>query len=436
MSGDNIGRSSVPPDGNSGSVNARDVYGYSGPEGAANANSGTAGGPRNPYVYSGDGGRGNGQTGDHTGGQGSSSDCNWRPDYSYSSPHARAWLQASRQQATHPIDRDSNGLYTVQFGDSLSGIAAREIRAEGHQGKIDQGQIKEEVGRIVQANDQKYASLDCNKDLIKTGWQLEVPRWQPRLPAQSDQHRGPQSGARDDGGDQRPRLVQTPADRQPPNYYDQPHQPHVTINKYYIDNATFYQGGSGSSSTNSYDRGQRPNPGNYDDRYSYDGYRGQQQPHAGFQLRIGNVRIGNPEYRSLPIAPSNGYDNNGGYSYSQDSRQAWIATQNAARNHGQGSFYAPRASYLGRQPQQDWNNYNGNNSGSYNDGYTVQGGYTSNDGYSVQTVPYNPANGRHVRTLPYNPASGYRIQPISYSTTNSGYRSNYTDNNSDNTYTY
>src|SRR5580658_6882427 len=59
------------------------------------------------------------------------SDCSWRPDLSYSTPKEKAWLQADKQLSAQPLNLDSNGMYTVQFGDSLSGIAARQLRGQG-----------------------------------------------------------------------------------------------------------------------------------------------------------------------------------------------------------------------------------------------------------------------------------------------------------------
>jgi hypothetical protein len=412
MSGENFGRCNAQPGAGSG---ANDRYAYSGDGGAAGANGATnAVNANDRYQYSGDG-----RT-PAAGAADNSADCNWRPDYSYSSPHARAWLAASKEQATKPISRDDSGAYAVQFGDSLSGIAARELRDEGQ--TADKAHIKDEMARIVQANDQQYRSLDCNSDLIKVGWHLQIPRWSPRLP---DSGTNRQTG--ENNGDNNPQCVQRDQGK---NYYDQSSQQGTTV--FNIQNAYFYGDGHGGVSM----QPSGPRGGNHrqfsgDDRGQYSG--GNQYdillPNQGDQYNVTQPRFNSS---IPPVGLQNGYGWSRGAcqscngssdgAYFQQQPQGYdngiYLTQPQGYDNGyygqQGPNVVLGLNFLGgerqryfEQPNHHWNWQNGRNWQNNNSGenYSWQNG---------QTVPYNPNSGNHVRTLVYNPANGYRVTPISY----------------------
>ena len=100
--------------------------------------------------------------------------CSWRPDPSLSSESARNWKHASDQQQQKPLSLDCDGTYTVAYGDCLSTIAARALKAQ-HDTSITGHQIQDEVQAIVKANDGRYKTLDCNNDYVQVGWKLKIP---------------------------------------------------------------------------------------------------------------------------------------------------------------------------------------------------------------------------------------------------------------------
>lgn len=433
---------------------APDRYAYSGDAGVTGANGAPGHNPN-------DRGDGQGQAGTN----GGSSDCNWRPDYSYSSPHARAWLAASKEQANQPINRDASGMYTVQFGDSLSGIAARELHDEGQ--TIDRSKINDEVGRIVKANDQHYQSLDCNKDLVKVGWQLQIPRWSPRLPDQETGNQPGDQGNDQGNGDGHPRCVHRDQGR---NYYDQSNQPRQMI--FNIQNAYFDMSGRGGFSM-------QPGGSRGGDMRQYSG--GDQYdiplPNQGDQYNVA------PRYNTSipPAGLDNGYGwnnpnnwnngNNWNNSYDWNNNGGVYFTQPQGWGYDNGSYWPGQQvpniylglDFLGRghrppyfqPPNRNWNwqngqNYSGGNNWHnfnntttnttiYNNEYTGQNGqngrtYSGSNGYTGQhgrtysgttgsngsTEGYTGQNGRTysgtingsnegatIQTVPYNPNSGH-----------------------------
>lgn len=104
--------------------------------------------------------------------------CNFKPDYELSTPRARAWYEAMQQSRTQPLDFNQDGTYTVKFGDCLETIAERSIRMVG--GPVNRDAINAQVNAIVEANHDRYKTLDCNRDYIRDGWKLKVPRPQGR----------------------------------------------------------------------------------------------------------------------------------------------------------------------------------------------------------------------------------------------------------------
>lgn len=157
---------------------------------------------------------------------------NWQPDYSYSSPQARAWLQQNKQMDGTALKLDSNGMYTVAFGDSLSTIAQRELQESGNSAPTAE-QIKAEQNAIAQANDNHYPSLDTKPDYLKTGWKLNIPGLEVHrnpdgsTPGQTGQGDGPQCTWSQ--GDQR-------------NYYGD-HGHHGNTYNFYINGNAYFNGG-------------------------------------------------------------------------------------------------------------------------------------------------------------------------------------------------
>jgi hypothetical protein len=393
MSGENFGRCNAQSGAGPG---ANDRYAYSGDGGATGANGANAANDR--YNYSGDG------HGQATGAD-NSSDCNWRPDYSYSSPHARAWLAASKEQATKPINRDDNGAYAVQFGDSLSGIAARELRDEGQ--TADKAHIKDEMDRIVQANDQQYRSLDCNRDLIKVGWQLQIPRWAPRLP---DNGTSNQTG--DNNGDNHPQCVQRDQGR---NYYDQSDQPRTTV--FNIQNAYFYGDGRGGFSMQP--GGQRGDQRQFNGGNQYDillpnqgdqyevAPRNTSIPPVGLQNGYGWNRgacvscgdNNNGVYFTQPqgydnggyFAQPQGYDNGVYFTQPQgyDNGYYWPGQQGPNIVFGLNLYGGERPRYF-EPPHQNWNWQNGRNfNGSSGNWHQYNNNNNNNYNYEINNTTTN-----------------------------------------------
>src|SRR5690348_9361277 len=95
-------------------------------------------------------------------GQENSAACNFKPDYELSTPRARDWANASDAQRAKPLDLNENGEYRVKWGDSLSTIAERALKGSGSAVNKDSLQAMQDA--IVEANHDRYKTLDCNKD--------------------------------------------------------------------------------------------------------------------------------------------------------------------------------------------------------------------------------------------------------------------------------
>ncbi len=98
---------------------------------------------------------------------------NWKPDVERKSESARQWDKDAHKQDQLPIELNKEGKYEVKPGDSLSGIAERELKQQGK--GTSQKEINKMVDEIVQANKEKFPDLDCNKNLIRTGMELTIP---------------------------------------------------------------------------------------------------------------------------------------------------------------------------------------------------------------------------------------------------------------------
>ncbi|HEY9712508.1 MAG TPA: LysM peptidoglycan-binding domain-containing protein, partial [Chroococcales cyanobacterium] len=100
--------------------------------------------------------------------------CSWRPDFSLSTPLARAWEAQSNINRNQPLDLSGCDNYTVKFGDCLWTIADRALKKDGDQNP-NGTEIEDEIKKIVQLNKEAYPSLKCNPDLIMPGWKLKIP---------------------------------------------------------------------------------------------------------------------------------------------------------------------------------------------------------------------------------------------------------------------
>ncbi len=99
---------------------------------------------------------------------------NWHPDYSLSSPSAREWHEQNKQSRHQPLKlNEEDGTYTVQHGDCLSTIAARELDAEGK--AVNKKSIAHEVQEIIDLNRNEHSELVGNKDYLGAGWRLRLP---------------------------------------------------------------------------------------------------------------------------------------------------------------------------------------------------------------------------------------------------------------------
>ncbi|MBX9952536.1 MAG: LysM peptidoglycan-binding domain-containing protein, partial [Candidatus Obscuribacterales bacterium] len=100
--------------------------------------------------------------------------CEWKPDYTYSSPGVTNWLQAYRVRWNEPLDVNSDCTYTVQRGDTLKSIARRLLIRDGDLSP-DTCEISEVVKEIINLNSSKYPSLLCNPHYIQGGWKFRLP---------------------------------------------------------------------------------------------------------------------------------------------------------------------------------------------------------------------------------------------------------------------
>jgi hypothetical protein len=109
--------------------------------------------------------------------------CDFRPDFKYETEQGRQWKAVSDQRRGLGVEVNENGRYKVEYGDSLSAIAERNLRGSGL--AHDRKAIEAEVAQIVSLNSNRYPSLSCNNHFIKTGWTLTIPRHQPgEVPAE------------------------------------------------------------------------------------------------------------------------------------------------------------------------------------------------------------------------------------------------------------
>jgi len=98
---------------------------------------------------------------------GKGSICDWRPNKNAST--AQQWFDAAKENNHKPLPLDKNCNYTVQYGDSLEGIASRRLGPQANRTAIDK-----EVNRIAEINKAAHPTLDCNKHYLRVGWKLKM----------------------------------------------------------------------------------------------------------------------------------------------------------------------------------------------------------------------------------------------------------------------
>jgi hypothetical protein len=101
----------------------------------------------------------------------------FRPDFKYETEQGRHWKGVSDQRRGLGIEVNEQGRYRVEYGDSLSAIAERNLRSSGL--ATNKQSVEAEVAQIVSLNQNRYPSLSVNNHYIKTGWTLTIPRHQP-----------------------------------------------------------------------------------------------------------------------------------------------------------------------------------------------------------------------------------------------------------------
>lgn len=99
--------------------------------------------------------------------------CNFRPDYELSTPRAQQWAKDSQVQRSKPLELDQNGMYQVQWGDSLSTVAERALKGQG--AAVNKDSLRAMQDAIVEANHDRYKTLDCNRDFMSEKWKLKIP---------------------------------------------------------------------------------------------------------------------------------------------------------------------------------------------------------------------------------------------------------------------
>jgi len=97
--------------------------------------------------------------------------CAWRPDTS-DSEKAKAWREANRATLDKPLQLNKDGTYTVTGVDCLDSIAERELKMMGK--AVNKDAIEAEVKNLVQLNDKRHPTLDCNSQFVGNGWKLHL----------------------------------------------------------------------------------------------------------------------------------------------------------------------------------------------------------------------------------------------------------------------
>ncbi len=121
------------------------------------------------------------------------SDCNFKPDYSFGTSGAREWGREAHEQNKKPLDVDDDGKHNVRRGDTMWGIAERSLRRDDHQ--ATDKEIQKRIEEIVQLNKKNYPALECNPDMIRPGYKLQIPGEGDAEP--KDNPSSPDSGAKE-----------------------------------------------------------------------------------------------------------------------------------------------------------------------------------------------------------------------------------------------
>lgn len=98
----------------------------------------------------------------------------WRPDTELATEQGRQWQRDSQRQRYNPLEMNKDGTYTVRYPDCLYTIAEKQLgHARGE--KPPREVVEVQIGRIIEANRDRYPTLEANPDFIKPGWRLKLP---------------------------------------------------------------------------------------------------------------------------------------------------------------------------------------------------------------------------------------------------------------------
>ncbi|MBK9141160.1 MAG: hypothetical protein IPM23_01590 [Candidatus Melainabacteria bacterium] len=95
-----------------------------------------------------------------------------------------AWSNKAKQLGSTELYIDQQGSYTVEFGDSLSGIARRSLKTQGVDSPSTRD-IKAEQARIIDLNSDRYPHLAKNPGYIWENMNLRVTPNQTSDPVQN-----------------------------------------------------------------------------------------------------------------------------------------------------------------------------------------------------------------------------------------------------------
>jgi len=126
---------------------------------------------------------------------------NFTPDMTYGGANGREFQQKMNEQRAKPIELNGDGKYEVKPGDTLSTLAERSLKIDGH--KPSQAEIQKRTKELEELNGDQLG----NRHLLKPGMKLKLAPGQEDLeckqngpaygsyPAEGGQDSGKQNGA-------------------------------------------------------------------------------------------------------------------------------------------------------------------------------------------------------------------------------------------------